>query len=35
MKGHELFVVSFVAAVLAIGVIVPIMRRGGLKPLAV
>lgn len=35
MKAHELFFVSFVAAVFAIGVVVPIMRRGGLKPLAV
>lgn len=35
MKPHELFVVAFVASVFAIGVVVPVLRRGGLKPLAV
>lgn len=34
MKPSELFVIAFVASVLTIGVIVPVLRRGGLKPLA-
>lgn len=30
MKSHELFVVALVASLFTIGVVVPVLRRGGL-----